>query len=350
MKKCLVLDLDNTLWGGVVGEDGVDGIHLGLDSPGNSFIAFQQAILDVHNKGVILAINSRNNEDDAFSVIRKHPNMILKECHFAAFRINWKDKAENIKELAQELNIGIDSMVFLDDDETNRELVRALHPEVAVPDLPDDPKEYTKFFNNLTYFDTTVVTDEDQMRGNLYVTERLRKQVEKTCDNKEDFLSSLSLELFIGKDDNRCLARLAQLTEKTNQFNVAKYPLSEDEIATMIASGSHSIYYGRLHDMFGDYGIIIFAVIEKKETIWHITSLLMSCRVFGRDVEEAFFAELLREARLVGVTAITIAYEATPKNVPAKTFIDKHFVDYSCKVPLLIDGPKWITTYPNENI
>ena len=185
MKKCLVLDLDNTLWGGVVGEDGFEGIHLGLSSPGNSFIAFQQAILDVHNKGVILAINSRNNEEDAFSVIRRHPNMILKEHHFAAFRINWKDKAENIKEIAQELNIGIDSIVFLDDDETNRELVRTLHPEVAVPELPKDPKEYTKFFNTLTYFETTVITDEDQMRGNLYVTERLRKEVEKTCD-KED--------------------------------------------------------------------------------------------------------------------------------------------------------------------
>lgn len=191
MKKCVVLDLDNTLWGGVIGEDGMEGIALSLAPPGNSFVAFQQALLDLYNKGIILAINSRNNEADAFEVIRNHPNQILKEHHFAAYRINWNDKASNIRELAKELNIGLDSMVFLDDDKTNREMVRALVPEVEVPELPESPKEYTKFLNSLDYFSTEVITDEDKMRGNLYVTERLRKEQEKAFTSKEEFLESL---------------------------------------------------------------------------------------------------------------------------------------------------------------
>lgn len=153
MKKCLILDLDNTLWGGVVGEDGIDGIELSLSAPGNSFMAFQQAILDHYDRGVILAINSRNNPEDAMDVIRNHPNMILKEHHFAALRMNWNDKAENIRDLAKELNIGLDSMVFLDDDPTNRALVRSLVPEVTVPELPADQREYTRFLNSLPYFE-----------------------------------------------------------------------------------------------------------------------------------------------------------------------------------------------------
>jgi len=246
MKKCLVLDLDNTLWGGVIGEDGKDGIALSLTPPGNSFMAFQQAILDHYDRGVILAINSRNNENDVWDVIRNHPNQILKEKHFAAYRINWNDKAENIKELAKELNIGLDSMVFLDDDPTNRAMVRALVPEVEVPELPVDPKEYTQFLNSLPYFESLVITDEDKMRGNLYVTERLRKEEEKQYESKEDFLKSLDLSLFIFKDDNSCIPRLSQLTGKTNQFNTLKQPLSEDEISEYIKNENHpqkSRYY-----------------------------------------------------------------------------------------------------------
>jgi FkbH-like protein len=221
MKKCLVLDLDNTLWGGIIGEDGIDGLALSTTTPGNSFIAFQQAILDHYNRGVILAINSRNNEEDALHVIRNHPNMILKEHHFAAHRINWQDKATNIRELARELNIGLDSMVFLDDDITNREMVKALVPEVVVPDMPKNPEDYTKFLHSLNYFATHVVTDEDTMRGNLYVTERLRKEQEKQFITRDAFLESLSLELFFYENDTFCIPRLAQLTMQAVRVQVA---------------------------------------------------------------------------------------------------------------------------------
>jgi FkbH-like protein len=350
MKKCLVLDLDNTLWGGIVGEDGMEGLALSLTAPGNSFIAFQQAIVDHYDRGVILAINSRNNEADAMNVIRNHPNMILKEHHFAASRINWEDKAQNIRELANELNIGLDSMVFLDDDPTNRALVRSLVPEVEVPELPESPKEYARFLNGLPYFTSLVITDEDKMRGNLYVTERLRKEEEKQHGTKEDFLKGLSLELSIYKNDTSCLSRLSQLTEKTNQFNIAKHPLTEAEIQSYMESSEYEVYHGRLQDTFGDYGVIIFAVVKKSSETWHIESLLMSCRVFGRGVEDAFFSRILKDAIEEGITSITIAYSASEKNAPAKEFIDKYFTNLSYAVGGNAIMPSWIHIPTYETI
>ena len=342
MKKCIVLDLDNTLWGGIVGEDGIDNLALSLTPPGNSFVAFQQAILDQYNKGIILAINSRNNPEDAWNVIRNHPNMVLKEQHFAAARINWNDKASNLIELAKELNIGLDSMVFFDDDKTNREMVRSLVPEVEVPELPEGPAEYTRFFNSLNYFDSTVITDEDKMRGNLYVTERLRREEEKNYESKEDFLKNLNLELFVYKDDDSCVPRLAQLTGKTNQFNTLKEELSEEQIQAFIQSDRHSIYHAKLQDKFGDHGVVVFALVEKDDAVWNIRSLLMSCRVFGRDVEEAFFSVIAQHARDAGVGRIDIAFKETEKNVPAREFIDKHFNEFTYAVPEVVSGPEWV--------
>lgn len=328
MKKCLVLDLDNTLWGGVVGEDGIEGLALSVAAPGNSFLAFQQAILDHYDRGVILAINSRNNPEDAWAVIRTHPNQILKEHHFAAARINWQDKATNIRELAEELNIGLDSMVFLDDDPTNRAQVRALVPEVEVPELPEDPKEYAKFLNSLRYFDALVITDEDKMRGNLYVTERLRKEEEKQYTSKEEFLESLKLDLSVFKNNASNVARLSQMTGKTNQFNIAKTPYTEDDINMFIEDPSYEVYHGRLQDTFGDYGIIIFAVVKKSEDRWHIQDMLMSCRVFGRGVEHALLKTICEDATTVGAQKVTIAFKESEKNMPAKEFIDTHFIDF----------------------
>lgn len=344
MKKCIVLDLDNTLWGGVVGEEGIDGIALSLKPPGNGFMAFQQALLDHYNRGVLLAINSRNNPDDAWEVIRTHPNMILKENHFAAARINWNDKVQNLRELAEELNIGLDSMVFLDDDPTNRELARALLPEVETPDLPADPSQYAGFLNSLNYFDSKVITDEDKMRGNLYVTDRLRKEEEKNYENKEDFLNNLSLKLSVYEDNDSCVSRLAQLTEKTNQFNTYKQPLTEKEVVNFIKSPDYTVFHAKLQDKFGDHGVIAFALVNKNENVWHIQSLLMSCRVFGREVEEAFFGTISKRAAEEGIKRMTIALEETPKNVPAREFVEKHFKDGKCVVPKTPYIPSWIKT------
>lgn len=344
MKKCLVLDLDNTLWGGIVGEDGIENLKLSLTPPGNSFIAFQQAILDLQQRGVILAVNSRNNEADAMKVIKEHPNMILKDHHFGAFQINWNDKATNIRALAQELNIGMDSMVFLDDDETNRALVRTMLPEVEVPELPKDPTEYTKFLLSLPYFDTATITDEDKMRGNYYVTERLRKEAEKHYESPEEFLSGLKLEVAVHKNDKQNIPRLAQLTEKTNQFNVLKTPFTESEILNFMNSSTHAVYHARVADTFGDYGITALAVIEKEGDAWHIPSLLMSCRVIGRGIEEAFVSTIQKEAEKAGAKSVTLTFQKSEKNAPAEQFVTKYSVptDFTFRLTT-IEPPAWLT-------
>lgn len=342
MKKCLVLDLDNTLWGGIVGEEGIDNLRLSLTPPGSGFLAFQQAILDHYHRGVMLAINSRNNPEDALLVLRTHPNMILKEQHFAAMRINWNDKAQNLRELSEELNIGLDAMVFLDDDPTNRALVRALLPQVETPDLPQDSSEYARFLHSGNYFPSKAITDEDKMRGNLYVTERLRKEQEKQFGNKEEFLESLGLELICSEGDDSAVARLAQLTEKTNQFNTHKRPLTEDEVRSYMASPVHRIFHGRLLDTFGDYGIVTFALVEDRGEEWHIDQLLMSCRVFGRGVEEAFLSYIADRARSAGAKRLTVSFAETPKNLPAKTFLDSHFTHNMRMLADMFEAPRWI--------
>lgn len=343
MKKCLVLDLDNTLWGGVVGEDGLQNLQLSLTPPGNGYLAFQQAILDLYHRGVILALNSRNNPEDALLVLRTHPNMVLKENHFAAMRLNWNDKAQNLRELAEELNIGLDAMVFLDDDQTNRSFVRALLPEVETPDLPANPSDYARFLNSQNYFPAEAITDEDKMRGNLYVTERLRREQEKQYANKEEFFASLKLELICSEDNDSSIARLSQLTEKTNQFNTNKRPLSEDDIRGYLKSPVHHLYHARLLDVFGDYGIVAFALVEEHDSEWHIDQLLMSCRVFGRAVEEAFLSYIAGRARAAGAERLTVAFTETPKNIPAKTFLDAHFEDNACVLDAVPSVPSWIT-------
>lgn len=346
-KKCIVLDLDNTLWGGVVGEDGAEGLALSHESPGSGFVAFQQALLDHYHRGVILAINSRNNPEEAWQVIREHPNMILKEPHFAAVRINWQDKTANLQELARELNIGLDSMVFIDDDPHNRALVRSLLPEVAVPELPSDSAEYARFLNSLTYFEGGVVTDEDTMRGNFYVTERLRLARQKEYDRKEDFLHSLGLQLLVYEDDDGQLPRLAQLTEKTNQFNTNKRILTEEDLAAYIRSPHHQVVYGKLQDVFGDYGIVLFALVEMQGSRWHIDSLLMSCRVFGRGAEDAFLAALAERARAAGAEELVISFIPTEKNMPAKEFVDTRCTNGTCILANKV-APPWIhTRYAN---
>ncbi len=347
-RKCIVVDLDNTLWGGVAGEDGKDGIALSFAPPGNSFMAFQQALLDLYDRGMILAVNSRNNEGDALEIIRNHPNMVLKEDHFAALRINWNDKAQNLRELAGELNIGLDSMVFLDDEAVNRALVRKLVPEVETPELPDDPSQYTRFLNTLNYAPSGTTTDEDKMRGNFYVTERLRKAAEREFASKKDFLKDLSPELFIHEDDKSCVPRLSQLTEKTNQFNVLKRPLTEDEIVSYMNNPDYSVFHARFRDKFGDYGVIAFALVHKKNALWHMSSLLISCRALGRDVENAFVGTIAKLAKERGAGKLTVAFEETPKNLPALTFIKEHLSNKERDTAKPIFIPDWIRVVHEE--
>lgn len=343
MKKCIVLDLDNTLWGGVVGEDGMENLALSLSPPGNSFIAFQQALRDLYDRGILLAINSANNPEDALGVIRNHPNMILKENHFAASRINWNNKVDNMRELAAELNIGLDSMVFLDDSPLNREAMRTFLPEVETPELPADPSHYVKFLHGLPYFEAGTITDEDKMRGNLYVTERLRREAEKKSESREAFLQSLGTEVAVFEDDLSVLARLAQMTEKTNQFNVLKRPFSERELEAFMHDGKYAVFHARALDQFGDHGIIAFALVHKQESRWHIESLLMSCRVINRGIEDAFIAAIAKRAAQEGATSLGITFEPSEKNEPARTFVERLFQGQLEAPVLQFQPPDWVT-------
>lgn len=346
-KKCIVLDLDNTLWGGVVGEDGIEGIDLSAStSTGAAFMAFQQALLDLYHRGVLLAINSANNPEEALLVIRTHPNMILKEPHFVTHRINWDDKAQNITSIARELNIGLDSIVFFDDNPLHRASVRTFLPDVEVPELPESPLHYAKTLLALPYFPSHAMTNEDALRGNLYVTERLRQEAEKQFEAKDDFLESLSLEAFIAKDDHEAVARVAQLTDKTNQFNTQKIPLTEEEVRTRMERDSDHIYTMRVTDRFGDYGLIGVVIVRNEGAKWRVEQFIMSCRILGRGVEDALLATLLHDAQKAGATEVSFDVVPTEKNVPARTFLERVAPEYTITLDDTTPAaPPWITIH-----
>jgi FkbH-like protein len=341
MKKCIVLDLDNTLWGGIVGEDGPQGITLSLAAPGAYFVAFQQALLDLHNRGVILAINSANNPADALEAIRSNPNMILKEQHFAAMRINWEDKVENMRSLAAELNIGLDAMVFMDDSAHNRAAMRGALPEVETPELPQDPAEYARFLHALPYFASAAITDEDKMRGNMYVTERLRKEAEKAYPDRQSFLAGLGLTMEFKENDESSSMRIAQLTEKTNQFNTRKIPFTNDELLAYMHEPAHRVYSARVTDRFGDHGLIAVALVRSAPETWTIESLLMSCRVIGRGIEDAFISKIAERAADAGAETLRVTFEPTAKNIPAREFVERYFAGGAIPTGSA-QAPSWI--------
>src|SRR5258708_895317 len=210
-KKSIVLDLDNTLWGGVVGEVGANGVTLGPDGPGKAFVSFQRALLDLHDRGIILAINSKNNEEDVAEVFQKNPHMVLKEEHFAAKRINWNEKAENLAEIAKELNIGTESMVFIDDDPVHRHLVKTRFPEVTVPDLPLEPEGYVHTLRRAHLFPKVSLTEEDRKRGQMYADERKRKEIKGTTKTLDEYIKELGIVTKVSMNDELLIPRLAQL-------------------------------------------------------------------------------------------------------------------------------------------
>jgi len=322
-KKCVVLDLDNTLWGGVVGEDGFNGIHLGPSPEGRSFWEFQKALLALYQRGILLAVNSKNNEADALEVIRNHPHMVLREEHFAALRINWEDKVSNLKDLAAELNLGLDSFVFLDDDKMQRGMVRALLPEVLTVEMPEDPALYLKTLQGLNDFNALQLTDEDLRRGQLYASERQRRTFKQTA-GIEDYLHGLETVLTIEPVNAFSIPRIAQLTQRTNQFNMTTRRYQEEDVTRMSQSPAFLVLSLNAKDRFGDNGLTAAAVIEKKSgRVWRIDSFMMSCRIIGRKIEEAFLAHILQRALAEGVQTVTADFVSTEKNALAKGFYEK---------------------------
>jgi FkbH-like protein len=323
-KKCIVLDLDNTLWSGILGEDGADGIKMGEDYPGNVYRFFQSYLLELSRMGIILAVCSKNNETDVFAVLENHPDMLLKKDNFSAYRINWNNKADNIKEIAIELNIGLDSMVFVDDNPAERELIKQALPEVYVPDFPEHPYLYPVFIKQLTddYFNVYTLTQEDLVKTQQYKENTERAQYKSQFTDMNAYLRSLEIKLTIEKLNEFNKARFAQMTQKTNQFNLTTQRYTETEIQSFADNGG--LVYGlRVRDKFGDNGLtgLIIILIEKQTA--NIDTLLLSCRILGKEIEYTFVKFILMKLKETGIQRVRSSYIKTAKNEQVEKFYDK---------------------------
>jgi FkbH-like protein len=324
-RKCIVLDLDNVLWGGIVGEDGIEGIKLGVDSPGNAYKDFQRVLLSYYNRGILLAINSKNNSEDAMKAINEHPHMLLREKHFAAIRINWQDKVQNMIELAKEINIGLDSMVFVDDNVREREEVKQALPEVLVVDLPSSPFLYRQTLENMNDFNVLSLTEEDKMRGEMYHARKKREELRESISSLEDFLKSLKIKTLIKRADKMSMPRIVRMVNKTNQFNLTTRRYTDAEITKIKeAKEKFSIYSLQVSDRLGDEGIVGVAIVRKEPNKWTLDSFLLSCRVIGRKVETAFLAKIVEDAKKQDISTLVGEYIPTQKNAPVKSFYANH--------------------------
>jgi FkbH-like protein len=321
-RKCIVLDLDNTLWGGIVGEDNLEGLVLGPNGLGLAFMEFQRRLLSLQQRGIILAINSKNNFEDGIDVIRQHPYMILRENHFACFKINWNDKVSNMKEIAQELNIGLDSIVYFDDDPVNREFVKKVLPEINTIDLPKDPSLFSKSLMSLNDFNVLKITDEDKTRGKMYIQQKNRDSLAKSTTDLNEFLSELHTKIKIKNADKFTIPRISQLTLKTNQFNLTTKRYQEEDITNFSQSKDMLVGCAEVEDKFGNNGITgVFIINKSNKSEWEIDTFLLSCRVMGRKVEEAIFAYISKNAKNENVKKIRASFIPTQKNKPSENFL-----------------------------
>jgi FkbH-like protein len=324
VSKVLVTDLDNTLWGGVIGEDGMNGIRLGQDHVGYAFRAVQRVLLDCSQRGILLAICSKNNPDDARRVFAEHPDMLLKLEHFSAERINWTNKAENLRSIAKELNLGLDSLAFLDDNPAERELIRLELPEVSVIELPAEPIEYAKTIRDCPALQRLTVSQEDAERGRYYSEQRLRTTLEQSAPDLESYYAALQQTIEIEPLSPANLQRVAQLTQKTNQFNLTTKRYTEQALSQLAANPGANVYALRVTDRFGDNGITGVAITCDREGSCEIDTLLLSCRVLGRTVETAFLSFLAGECKSRGVERLEGCFIPTKKNAPAADVYSKH--------------------------
>ena len=315
IKKCLITDLDNTLWGGVIGDDGMEGIQIGDLGIGIVYSDIQRWIKELSKRGVAIAVCSKNDEDKAKEPFEKHPDMVLKMDDISVFVANWNDKASNIKEIQAILNIGFDSMVFLDDNPFERNLVKQLLPDVEVPDLPEDPSQFLKTLQSLNIFETVGISDEDKKRTELYREESQRTAIKSKSDSIEEFLCGLNMTGSIKSFDKFSIPRVAQLTQRSNQFNLRTVRYSEEDIIRISNSDQYITMSVSLKDKFGEYGIICVVILKKEEENGlFIDTLLMSCRVLKRSVEEYVFNNMVSIARENGFKKIRGEYVPTAKN------------------------------------
>jgi FkbH-like protein len=313
-----VLDLDNTLWSGILGEDGFEGIQMSGDYPGKAFRIWQEGIKELQRSGVMMAICSKNNMADVEEVWKQRTDMLLQKSDFVAMRINWQDKASNLQELAQELNIGLDSFVFVDDNPTERELIKQHLPMVSVPDFPDHPYQLPNLYRVLVenYFSVYTLTDEDREKTKQYAANMQRKEAETSFANLDEFIASLDIRLTIQPVNDITLPRVAQMTQKTNQFNLTTHRYTEQDLCTMLADGAE-IWTLAVADKFGDSGVTGTMIITKGGLI---DTLLLSCRVLGKGIEEVFVKYVMEQTKHMELRA---NYIKTAKNSLVESFYDK---------------------------
>jgi FkbH-like protein len=314
-RKCMVLDLDNTLWGGVIGDDGLAGIKLGAGTDGDAFVDFQRWLRLHKERGVILVVCSKNEEATAKEPFLAHPDCVLRLEDFAVFRANWDNKADNIRQIAGVLNIGLDSLVFIDDNPLERDLVRTHLPEVAVPDLPEDPTGYIEAIDRHRYFETISLSAEDRERARFYCENAARAELMGRVTNIEDYLRSLAMVSERDDLDPFHLPRMAQLINKSNQFHLTGTRYSEADLQTLASLPGHCVRYFKLKDRIGDNGLIaVVVLVPGADADLMIDTWVMSCRVLGRTMEEFICADMLETARKLGCTTLSGRYVPSPKN------------------------------------
>lgn len=323
-RKCVVLDLDNTLWGGIVGEDGPEGIRLGPTAPGSEYVEFQRYLSTLGERGILLAICSKNNPEDALQVLREHDAMVLREDAFSAVRINWKPKPENLLEIAGELNIGVDSLVFVDDNPHERELMRQALPEVLTPELPADPSRYRRTIERLPQLQSLVVTEVDRSRVEQYRAKRDRDRLRSVTASLERYHRSLEIRVEIARATASTLPRIHQLFQRTNQFNLTTRRYDAAELEAFSRDPDWVLYGLRARDRFGDHGLVAAALVEDGGTGRRIDSFLMSCRVISYGVETALLHVIVGEATGAGAEVVTGEFIETAKNKPAADFYERH--------------------------
>jgi len=323
-KKCLVLDCDNVLWGGIIGEDELSGIQIGKAYPGSCFSEFQQEILNLYNRGIIIALCSKNNEDDVWEVFHKHPDMVLKEEHIATFQINWDDKITNLKKIALDLNIGLDSFVMVDDSDFEINLIKEALPEIEVIYAAKNKAvEFRDILASCGWFDTLNITGEDKKRGSLYKSEVNRKQLQEHSIDLNAYYKSLEMKLDIRFANEIAIPRIAQLTQKTNQLNLTNKRYSEADILSLVEGNSSDVLYLRLKDRFGDTGIVGVCILKYEDKKALIDTFLLSCRVIGRGAEDAFLTNALKLAKIRECEDAIGEYYATRKNTQVIDFYEK---------------------------
>ena len=320
-KKLVVTDLDGIMWGGVVGETGWAELDLGGHSHrGEAFVAYQQALKSLTRRGVLLGIVSKNDEAVAFEAIDQHPEMVLRRSDFAGWRINWGDKAQNLAELIDELNLGTDAVVFIDDEEIQRGRVREELPDVMVVDMPRDPSSYADIVSSLRCFDTPSLSSEDRQRALMAVTERERHTARQQVGSLKEWLAELEIRVSAFPFRNADSERITQLLNKTNQMNLSTRRMTEPQLLSWLQDDAHQLWSFRVADRFGDYGLTGLVGLAVKGETAEVTDFLLSCRAMGRRVEETMTHLLVDQAYAQGAKEVIANYQPTPRNAPCLRF------------------------------